>query len=721
MENLLLKLQAQARSHPSNPVLRRILPQFRVLLNGTRTDSPEVKTTFENIQRDLDVLATQGYWEPSKEDEDALRLLKRQLGLSRERVPDEHDADQHVESVQPSTSTPNHSHHSTPSNAYVSRSVPTSPKRAEQVRNPDISILQPPPLSTPLLPVSTLTPTVLPVELVQALNQVFFLHILATDPDRVLPPGKSLLSVISAPQANSQQRHDELPKLEERVKDVIHKEFWKEALEALSSPSPAVQLPRLGLLYRDLFTVLQPLLPQTHPLLITLSLPLSPTSSPLRSALVHLREMLGALRERCAPARDERIDRLIRDLDEPNQLATTEQLAELAINTTREILELADVMKEDMSQFVIGSMEEKDVKVVVTSQAMLREKSLILQMWPPSRLEPAWTRWLDELDTTTYPSLNSGDPHHRRWLLRLVQALGANSPVTCPLPTVNIPGSGSLPCAEHEHDPDHGVERPPNTLPPPFFVTCPGLRQIQNYLQGLVITAVLRSLVRFPPHRIPSTSSTTDHPCSFTHRIWTLLKAAVDGEAGAEATNIDNLADEVIQVRRDCTDPAQPCTAEEENTLRAAVDRTLQPRDPVFVLLQKRLLQGLAVWLTSGPDSGTASPSSHTPADGAAMPTTVHMHTGRERPGKRQRFQFSVEDPKSVFVGWERPRGKVQAIKGFEDEVLVKEVQGVFEEIAKSVDWTNRVWQDIVETGEIGGLSPPSQPASRSTSVERRH
>ncbi|KAI0697723.1 hypothetical protein C8T65DRAFT_661669 [Cerioporus squamosus] len=687
MEKFISKLQAQARAHPTNPALRRVLSEFRYLLNGVRIDSPETKLKYEELQRDLDMLATEGFWEPSKEDEESLLALQKHLGLAKRDPQDVGD------SKRPHTPhTAGNPHTISPGELYPG--------------GKDISIVQPPPLSTPL-PVATLGPTVLPIELVQTLNQVFFIHLLATDPERVLPPGKSLLSMMSGPRTNSQAHEGELPKLEERVKDVVHRAFWNEVLESLSNPSPATQLPRLKALYGDLHAALKPLLRRNHHVLATLSSPLSPTSAPLRSAIVHLREILVALRERCAPARDAHIDNLIRAVDEPNQLASTEQLATLVCDTTRAILELTEAMKEDLSQFVLGSMDEKDLSVMVTQQAMLYEKALILRLWPPSRLEPAWKTWLSELDTSLFPAANSVQPPHRRWALRLAQALGAGAPVSCPLPTIRIPGVESEGASEAVQSGEVAI--PPNALPPPFFVTCPALLAVQNYLQALVITASLRSLVRLPPRsHTPSATQSEDSPASFTERIWMLLKASVEEQPGAEDTKLVNLADEVVRVRRACADEAHPCGPEEEERIRAAVDRTLQPRDPVFVLLQKRLVQGLATWLVS----------SLTHPDGDSRPSTpIHMQTGRDRPGKRPRLHLGLDNPKSVFVGWERERGRPPAIKGFEDEVLVREIGQTFKKVGAVVDWMDRVWQDLIETGEIGGPSERQEKGETGSSA----
>ena len=90
-----------------------------------------------------------------------------------------------------------------------------------------IPIVQPLPdvSSHPLL--RSLPPsTYLPVELLDVLNHTYFLHLLATDPKKVLPPGKSILSMMSKPHA--QGALDGKSTLEEKVTEVIHRAFWDE-------------------------------------------------------------------------------------------------------------------------------------------------------------------------------------------------------------------------------------------------------------------------------------------------------------------------------------------------------------------------------------------------------------------------------------------------------------------------------------------------------------
>lgn len=128
-------------------------------------------------------------------------------------------------------------------------------------------------------------------------------------------------------------------------------------------------------------------MPRHHPLLVTLSSPLSPTSAPLRSAITHLREILVCLRQRCAPARDAHIDDLIRHVDDLSSIASVNETAKVVIETVRSILKLSDAMKDDLSQFVLGTMSEKQLKGVIVDQAQKSERGLVLDLWGPQKVQ----------------------------------------------------------------------------------------------------------------------------------------------------------------------------------------------------------------------------------------------------------------------------------------------------------------------------------------------
>ena len=91
-------------------------------------------------------------------------------------------------------------------------------------------------------PAVLLSPLNLPPELVNDLNQVYFLHLLASDPDKVVPPGKSILSMLSRPRTGTQSGKDEendpAAELQKQVEKMIHKAFWDEVRNPIHPSGP---------------------------------------------------------------------------------------------------------------------------------------------------------------------------------------------------------------------------------------------------------------------------------------------------------------------------------------------------------------------------------------------------------------------------------------------------------------------------------------------------
>ncbi|KAJ6499976.1 hypothetical protein C8R47DRAFT_1183953 [Mycena vitilis] len=509
----------------------------------------------------------------------------------------------------------------------------------------------------------------LPSELLQILNQAYFLHVIATEPETVIPAGKSLLSMMAHSHLKLQDTAEPAALLHDKVEHAVHGAFWNQALEALSNPTPSVQIDRLKGLLSDVREAIAPLFPKTHPIIATLSAPLPPTASPLISTNLLLKEILVALRERAAPARDPTIDGLLANLDaplssfaapEPNPSffikSQTSQLAQLVVNTMRSILALADTMKADLNQFVLGSMTEAQLKEVLVKQAMKREKELVLDIWGDSdkdgtqRVQALWQTWINGLEGE-----KSSEAKHS-WIRCLVQSLSSSTAVLCPIPAVT----------SNEEPPINDTDR--NQLPPQFFFTAPRLLYAQNYLQALVVAASLRSLTRLPP-----LSQSDIRGNDFMDRIWTLLKGEIDEEAPlASTTKIINFADEVVRARRLVSAPDE----HEEAQLRAAVDRTIQCGDPVFLLLQKRLLEALAIQLCR-PNVTTDVPTNHAPD---RMQTGRTLGTARD---KRPRLDVSSSSSHAM-----------PPVKGFEDPVLVHGIQDILTKVNKYISWVDSVWFD---------------------------
>ena len=464
--------------------------------------------------------------------------------------------------------------------------------------------------------------------------------------------------------------------------------MFTQVVDTLSNPEPSAQLPRIKLLYKDLHVVLSPLLPPKHPVLVTLSSPLSPTSSPLNSALMHLREVLASLRERCAPVRDSEIEALQQPLADPPARLTA--LAALVAQTVRSILRFSEIMKDDLSQFFLGNMTEQQLRSIVAKQAKTTERELVTDIWHQGIIIQGWISWLDKFQPPAHLYSISASPCYL-WIVRVVQALGSSSPVACPLPSRTTQISPTTYSGHNSHE---NTEKPTpiaNTLPAVFFFSAPTLLKIQNYLQALVIAASLRILTRLPaPTRSGSDPPNSD---SFMSRVWILLRAEIAGEPGASDTKLINLADEVVRAR---TQPATvtasgSLTKEDEATLRAAVDHTLRPEDPVYKLLQRRLLTELSNVLVKRRQGYAARD-----VGAGASPAILRAGRDGEPAGKRPRLVLDLEDVDESQIS---PRGLprlVIDIKGFEDPVLSRATEEVFEEVDNCLWWVESVWSDVV-------------------------
>ncbi|KAH7920064.1 hypothetical protein BV22DRAFT_1098793 [Leucogyrophana mollusca] len=640
MDAVISKLASKTTSYPDDALLRDTLSH---LIGLQRNPKGVRQVSWDTLSRSFEILQDRGIWERSEDNTEALEALRNFL---------------------------------TAGSSFATASTSESGTGLDRGEGERFSVVTPPATTySPLI--SSIDPVVLPLELVDILNHAYFLHLLATDPSKVLPPGKSLLSAMS--HTHGEGITTEKPTLRNKVEDIVHRAFWDEAVESLSNPEPSSQLPRLKSLYNDLHVALSPLLPPRHPVLVTLSSPLSPTSSPLDSAIMHLREVVASLRERCAPARDPDVEAIIRSLDGSSPVAP----AQLVVDTVKSILKMSETMKDDLSQFVLGSMSESQLRSVVAKQAKSRERDIVLDVWRTDRMSQAWASWLNTYQPQfIVHNIGPGSPY--KWLARLIQSLGAVSPVICNLPTRTITSDGTSESSNEFLDIDR------NPLPPVFFFSAPALLEVQNYLQALVIAASLRSLTRLPlpPTKAPQHTE----EMAFMDRIWALLKMEINDEEGSGDTKVTNLADEVIRARKHASNlDGTTLTMEEEARLRAAVDRTLQPHDPVFLLLQKRLLSALV----------TALVRQHSEPGPIPLQVPGRMQTGRdeERKGKRPRLVVDPDQLDDTQGSRVRTEAVLMEVKGFEDPVLVRALGDVFGKLDDCIRWVESIWEDVIERG----------------------
>lgn len=174
MDDLIGKLQALTQKHPENDAIKRLLVAIK-----TADAASAGPAQWANVRRDVKALVQQ---QLISEDE-----LKR-LG---ELVPQE-----------------------------------TGSKDAETTGN--FSIVVPPSPGERSLAQFLTNGSALPPELLDTLNHIYFLHLLATNPTSVLPPGKSLVSAMLGAGSTPGDGEDSTPTLRERVEDIVHKAFWSE-------------------------------------------------------------------------------------------------------------------------------------------------------------------------------------------------------------------------------------------------------------------------------------------------------------------------------------------------------------------------------------------------------------------------------------------------------------------------------------------------------------
>ena len=302
------------------------------------------------------------------------------------------------------------------------------------------------------------------------------------------------------------------------------------------------------------------------------------------------------------------------------------------------------------------------------------------------RIESSWRGWLETYSPFFQVSGVAAELRFR-WIVRLIQALGSSTPISCKFPTKTLSTTSSEP---HIAEPSAQSSDPSppsieNSLPPIFFFSVPVLLETQNYLQALVISASLRSLTRPAPQ-----DAQENDVMSFMERVWTLLKAEIVEEPGSGDTKLVHLADEVVRARQ--LDGSRLST-EAEARLRVAVERTLNPHDPVFALLQKRILKALV-------DALSRQRSESMQSEMHAVPQRMQTGLQGERAGKRPRLALDPDDF-DVADRAETRQLTIGKVQGFEDEYLRKVIEQVFMKIDECIRWLEGGWPDVLRAGIV--------------------
>ncbi|KAF9515447.1 hypothetical protein BS47DRAFT_1484512 [Hydnum rufescens UP504] len=525
-------------------------------------------------------------------------------------------------------------------------------------------------------------PFALPHDYHDKLNDAHLLHLLATQPLRVLPPGKSLASVFSDSTYGA-SKPKAVKTLDEHISLMVMRAFWEEALLSLSSEVSGTVINRLSLLYKDLYTVLGAVLPTTNPVMVTLDGPLSPSSHPLRSAINHIRTILEELRQRCSPARDAEVDALLFDTESTILEA---DLPHMVVRTVRAILQLIEEMTSDLHDFAIANLSDGDLRELVVAEAKRRERELVMRLYGGIiGVRGPWHRWVSAGPTdapriTLSSELNALSP---AWVYHLIRSLGSPIAISITKPplTEYPPDTGAL-------SPSTSV--PDNVLPPPFLLSSPTLFRIQNLLQAVVVCVCLRLLLPRVPPAVSSTSSSDAKDSDFTRRIWVLLNSEIDRGGHAEAeTKLIYLEDEVVHAYHTMAQvsslsamdggTAVPASGEDwEARIRADVRRIVRTEDPVFKVLMKRAIEaiGKRVLLRRDAVAGDSITGPHV------------LRTGRSGYFPKD----NVRDVRTEGAVGDKTSPRIQ---GFEDPTLAGALDEITHEVEDACRWVESVWDDI--------------------------
>lgn len=461
-----------------------------------------------------------------------------------------------------------------------------------------------------------------------------------------------------------------------------------QALEVLKNGSPAVQLARIRRLYLDLHAALTGLLPSSHPSMVTLSSPLSPTSAPLVSTVRHLKELATSLKEICAPVRDDAIDAINTAMDSSLPSQTSNNLPLKIINAIRDLLHLADSMKSDLASVALTFTSDEALTFEITQIARQSERNIIFKIYGVSAVHNEWLSWLGSVNDA-----QSGKESTMRWISRLIQVLGDGVAVSCP-----FPAKYRLPEPESNND-QLQAGMIANSLPPSLLFSTSRLLHFQNHLQALTIAATLRTLVPHAPNGLTRESSPKlqvptgendkrdaidlrDHQRSFTERVLALLMIEIDESSlDSGTTKLVNLADEVVHEysRVSSSNSSQFSASPSEQTIRSAVDTLLQPTNAVFILLRKRLVDAISDYLSS------------TFQRNDQVPFT--MQTGRDR--KRPKLDSDSTSSKAIPFVIDRSAKLELQVKGYEDPTLRKGINAALKEIIAILDWIQKTWPDL--------------------------
>ncbi|KAG9121561.1 hypothetical protein FRC07_002431 [Ceratobasidium sp. 392] len=460
------------------------------------------------------------------------------------------------------------------------------------------------------------------------LQDAQFLYRLSNMPEAALPPDQSILSIM---RSNTLRTGSFEPASgHDTIEETVKRTYWDEMRVVLSDGGPKEQIDQLKALYHDLSEATSRFFPRTHPLYALFKCPLAPTTDPLGTAVQDMRLLAAGLRERCAPIRDDALIAV--------QQTLSDTLPASIINAAQAIAETAKFMREDLNDYVLQNASEEDAKHWVRAQARTKEREVALRIsGTEEKLVQCWKDYL-HVDTASVS-----------WTLLARRLLET---VSAPTAAIFLPPDTQIPSLPYQ-----------NIVPPQLMLSIESLVRVQDLIQAVVIVASLRSLV-------PISSDLAE---SFASRIWALVESVILGRSSSSEPQFKliNLQDEVIEAYHTShTTHHSPHTPIADDTLRATVSRTLRAEDPVFRLLQKRLVSALEAELVQPASVGSVAP--------------IVMRTGRDQ---------EIRNTAASSHRAELPRIRA---KGFDDHALDEPMVQLLDCIRRVLGWMVFCWNDFM-------------------------
>jgi hypothetical protein len=382
---------------------------------------------------------------------------------------------------------------------------------------------------------------------------------------------------------------------------------------------------------------------RNHPLMVSLSSPLSPSSNPLASALNYLRATLALMRTLCAPVRDHDIDTALAAIDAVDRLHTPRtEIAQAYISGMKFALDMSQIMVDDQHAIMAKYGDESNVKAMLRGTAREQEREVIIAAFGMGRLRKEWKEWADA---------NMGSHGWTNKILDLISNLE-------PLMVM------------------------PQIAPPILQIHRMELAEAQSLLLGVVIAGSIRTLVPLlPPGRqtllYHGNQDALNVEAQFMERIWELMGADPFNSAEAfKELDLDNLAVEVSRLWKQ-RNPNVVDTSSKEKELAGMVKKMISEEDhPVRVLLKKRVVEALKERLAQPMITSDHHNAPSTVAAGRAITQRIKLKSGKP------------------FV-WEEQEVDMTVL-GFTDPELKKHLRQIVHILRLVEGWVEYVWEDVV-------------------------